>query len=261
MPAACCRSIRDNDDARAAGTPAAAARAVKAAATASDAGRDPERLAALADLGADTTVRLENADSADALARFACDVDVVIDYLWGPPTASAMTAIVTNRSDRGKPLTWIEIGSVAGRVAAIPSAALRAARLQIVGSGQGSVPTRDILAELPAIAAQITNIVGDAPTYLSFDIDALDPAFAPGTGTPEIGGLASWQVQAIIRRLKQVHFVGMDIVEVSPAFDVSEITALAAAIPFIGAFYHGWSGVYDNTLDHVFRAFTHGGAA
>ena len=56
----------------------------------------------------------------------------------------------------GKPLTWIEIGSVAGGTAAIPSAALRAARLQIVGSGQGSVPTRDILAELPAIAGEIT---------------------------------------------------------------------------------------------------------
>jgi NADPH:quinone reductase-like Zn-dependent oxidoreductase len=121
------------------------------------AGRDPRRLAALSDLGADTTVRLGDADSADDLARAACDVDVVIDYLWGPPTESAMAAIVTNRSDRGKPLTWIEIGSVAGGTAAIPSEALRAARLKIVGSGQGSVPTRDILAELPAIAAEITS--------------------------------------------------------------------------------------------------------
>ncbi len=80
-----------------------------------------------------------------------------------------------------------------------------------------------------AIAARVIEIVGDAPAYLSFDIDALDPAFAPGTGTPEIGGLASWQAQAIMRRLKPVRFVGMDVVEVSPAFDVSEITALAAA--------------------------------
>jgi agmatinase len=88
----------------------------------------------------------------------------------------------------------------------------------------------DVHATNPAaIAERIADVVGHAPTYLSFDIDALDPAFAPGTGTPEIGGLASWQAQAIIRRLKQVHFVGMDIVEVCPAFDVSEITALAAA--------------------------------
>ena len=64
---------------------------------------------------------------------------------------------------------------------------------------------------------------------MSFDIDALDPAFAPGTGTPEIGGLASWQVQAIMRQLKGIDFVGMDIVEVAPAYDIAEITSLAAA--------------------------------
>ena len=62
-----------------------------------------------------------------------------------------------NRSDPGKPLTWIEIGSVAGGSAQIPSAALRAVRLQIVGSGQGSVPTRDILAELSTLATEITS--------------------------------------------------------------------------------------------------------
>ncbi|HEY0182029.1 MAG TPA: agmatinase [Rhodopila sp.] len=89
---------------------------------------------------------------------------------------------------------------------------------------------QDVHASSPAeIAGRIAAVVGDAPVYLSFDIDALDPAFAPGTGTPEIGGLASWQAQAILRRLRQVHFVGMDIVEVSPSFDVAEITALAAS--------------------------------
>ena len=89
---------------------------------------------------------------------------------------------------------------------------------------------QDVHASNPAaIAARILGIVGDAPAYLSFDIDALDPAFAPGTGTPEIGGLASWQAQAILRRLKPVRFAGMDVVEVSPSFDVAEITALAAA--------------------------------
>jgi agmatinase len=80
-----------------------------------------------------------------------------------------------------------------------------------------------------AIAARIREVVGDAPVYLSFDIDVLDPAFAPGTGTPEIGGLASWQVQAILRRLHGLRFVGMDLVEVAPAYDVAEITALAGA--------------------------------
>lgn len=80
-----------------------------------------------------------------------------------------------------------------------------------------------------AVAGRIREVVGAAPAYLSFDIDALDPAFAPGTGTPEIGGLASWQAQAILRRLGGVSFVGMDVVEVAPAYDNAEITALAAA--------------------------------
>jgi NADPH:quinone reductase-like Zn-dependent oxidoreductase len=103
-------------------------------------------------VGADVIVPLDG-----DLAAAARDVDVVIDYVWGQPTADAMRAIVTNRGDRGRPLTWLQIGSVAGPTAAIPSAALRAARLQIVGSGQGSVLTRDILAELPALAKEITN--------------------------------------------------------------------------------------------------------
>jgi agmatinase len=80
-----------------------------------------------------------------------------------------------------------------------------------------------------AIAEQIRDIVGDGPVYLSFDIDALDPAFAPGTGTPEVGGLATWQAQAILRRLAGLQFVGMDLVEVSPPYDVAETTALAGA--------------------------------
>ncbi|MGB9117958.1 agmatinase [Bradyrhizobium sp.] len=80
-----------------------------------------------------------------------------------------------------------------------------------------------------AVAERIRSVVGDAPSYLSFDIDALDPAFAPGTGTPEIGGLASWQAQSILRRLNGLHFAGMDVVEVAPAYDVAEITSLAAA--------------------------------
>jgi agmatinase len=80
-----------------------------------------------------------------------------------------------------------------------------------------------------AVADRIRETVGDVPAYLSFDVDALDPAFAPGTGTPEIGGLFTWQAQAILRRLAGLSFRGMDVVEVSPPYDVSEITALAAA--------------------------------
>jgi agmatinase len=89
---------------------------------------------------------------------------------------------------------------------------------------------QDVHASGPAaVAERILDVVGEVPAYLSFDIDALDPGCAPGTGTPEIGGLASWQAQAILRRLKRIRFVGMDVVEVSPSYDVAEITSLAAA--------------------------------
>jgi NADPH:quinone reductase-like Zn-dependent oxidoreductase len=122
------------------------------------AGRNPKLLAALPDLGADTIVRLgEGPGLGPGLGQVATEVDVVIDYLWGQVTVDAMTAIATNRADDSRPLTWIEIGSVAGPDAAIPSAALRALPLQIVGSGQGSVSTAGILAELPALVAEISS--------------------------------------------------------------------------------------------------------
>lgn len=70
---------------------------------------------------------------------------------------------------------------------------------------------------------------GDAPLYISFDVDGLDPAFAPGTGTPVAGGLASWQALELIRGMGALNLVGMDVVEVSPPYDHAEITAIAAA--------------------------------
>lgn len=80
-----------------------------------------------------------------------------------------------------------------------------------------------------AVAAKVRAIVGDAKSYLTFDIDALDPSAAPGTGTPVIGGLSTWQAQEMLRGLEGIRLVGMDMVEVAPAYDVAEITALAAA--------------------------------
>jgi agmatinase len=80
-----------------------------------------------------------------------------------------------------------------------------------------------------AIAEEIRQKVGEAAVYLSFDIDLLDPAFAPGTGTPEAGGWSSREAIAILRGLKGVHLVGGDVVEVAPAYDHAEITAIAAA--------------------------------
>jgi agmatinase len=82
---------------------------------------------------------------------------------------------------------------------------------------------------LHVVLDQIHNIIGDNITYLTFDIDSLDPAYAPGTGTPVPGGLSSIQALQIIRKLQKINIVGADIVEVAPSYDHAEITALAAA--------------------------------
>jgi NADPH:quinone reductase-like Zn-dependent oxidoreductase len=111
--------------------------------------RPSARLDALASLGV-TPVALADVGAA------AGAVDVVLDYLWGEATAAALPAVLTGGRDRGRPLTWIQIGSMAGLDLTVPSAWLRAARLALVGSGQGSVPARDIVAELPALAAHLT---------------------------------------------------------------------------------------------------------
>ncbi|WP_165313735.1 agmatinase [Vibrio ziniensis] len=79
------------------------------------------------------------------------------------------------------------------------------------------------------IVEQIRGIVGDKPVYLTFDIDCLDPAFAPGTGTPVCGGLTSDKILKIIRALKGINLIGMDVVEVSPPYDQSDLTSLAGA--------------------------------
>ena len=79
------------------------------------------------------------------------------------------------------------------------------------------------------VANEVRRVTADRPCYLTFDIDCLDPAFAPGTGTPVPGGLSSFQALSILRELKKINFVGMDVVEVSPPYDPDGSTALAAA--------------------------------
>jgi agmatinase len=81
---------------------------------------------------------------------------------------------------------------------------------------------------IEAVIEMARKTLGDRPVYVSFDIDCLDPSFAPGTGTPVCGGLTSHQAMAILRGLKGINIIGMDVVEVAPAYDVGEITALAA---------------------------------
>jgi agmatinase len=90
--------------------------------------------------------------------------------------------------------------------------------------------TEDVLRIGPTeSAARIVERVGDRPAFVSFDIDVVDPAFAPGTGTPEPGGLSAHDVLAILRALRGVHLVGADVVEVIPAYDPAGQTAFLAA--------------------------------
>ena len=82
---------------------------------------------------------------------------------------------------------------------------------------------------LDAVIAEARRVAGYGPTYLSFDIDSIDPAFAPGTGTPEIGGLTSFEAQRLVRGLSGIDVICGDMVEVSPPFDQSGNTALVGA--------------------------------
>lgn len=96
--------------------------------------------------------------------------------------------------------------------------------------GIEGISARDVRREGPdAVASRIREIVGDALVYISFDIDALDPAFAPGTGTPVWGGLSSIDASIMLRELAGLHVVGGDVVEVSPPYDHGGITAVAGA--------------------------------
>lgn len=96
--------------------------------------------------------------------------------------------------------------------------------------GFGIVSSMDVQDRgLPEVIGGLRERVGDAPLYISVDIDVLDPAHAPGTGTPEAGGLTSRELLAILRGLRGCDIVGADVVEVAPAYDHAEITAIAAS--------------------------------
>ncbi len=99
-----------------------------------------------------------------------------------------------------------------------------------LAQGMRVIPMEEVLVRgLPEVVAEARTIVGEAPTYLSFDIDALDPAYAPGTGTPEWGGFSSREALFLVRALRGLDLVGADIVEVAPPLDVTGVTALAGA--------------------------------
>ena len=96
--------------------------------------------------------------------------------------------------------------------------------------GMNIIDAREVHETGPTVVAQkIKSILGDRPTYVSFDIDCLDPAFAPGTGTPVWGGLSTGQAAIILRDIAGINMIGGDIVEVSPPFDTTGATAVAGA--------------------------------
>ena len=80
-----------------------------------------------------------------------------------------------------------------------------------------------------SVIEETREVVGDGPTYVSFDVDGLDPVYAPGTGTPEVGGFSTIEAQLMIRALSGLDFIGGDVVEVAPPFDPSGNTALVGA--------------------------------
>ena len=82
---------------------------------------------------------------------------------------------------------------------------------------------------IDAVIAKAHEVVGDGPVYLSFDVDSIDPAFAPGTGTPEVGGLTTREVLELLRGLKGLNIVGGDVVEVAPQYDATTNTAHVGA--------------------------------
>lgn len=184
-------------------------------------------LAHLVALGGDHTVTLgllralAKKTGPLALVHFDAHVDTWPDTFGQAPSHGSVFhhAIGEGLVD---PRHMIQIG--------IRSPMARAVRDWTEGQGVRIVLAEEVHLRGPeAVAAAVRAAVGERPVYLSFDIDALDPSQAPGTGTPEIGGLFSWQALAILRRLGGLRFAGMDVVEVCPPYDHADITALAAA--------------------------------
>jgi NADPH:quinone reductase-like Zn-dependent oxidoreductase len=126
------------------------------------AGRDPERLAALTAVGADDLVPLTDGPFDPTLAA---DVDIVLDFVWGSVTERALPAMIRARRSTA-PLTWVEIGSMAGADVTLPSAALRAADLRIIGTGQGASGPGELLQHvaglMTAVAAGAVDVAAHA---------------------------------------------------------------------------------------------------
>lgn len=163
-----------------------------------------------------------------ALIHFDAHCDTWQDH-FGEPSGHGTWTYEALQEGLVIPACTVQIG--------IRSAGERAAREYVNDVGGRVFTARELRgAESPAQLAFVVDEIrrrlaaaGQPPVYLSFDIDALDPAFAPGTGTPEPGGLSTAQALTLLEELADLPFVGMDCVEVAPAYDHAELTSAAAA--------------------------------
>jgi agmatinase len=159
-----------------------------------------------------------------ALLHFDAHCDTWQDH-FGEPSGHGTWTFEAIAEGLVNPVHTVQIG--------LRSSGERAAREYVQDRGGLIFTARQLRgldgAGLQPVIAQILDWIGKRPCYLTLDIDCLDPAFAPGTGTPEPGGLSSSQVLTLLEELAPLNMIGMDCVEVAPAYDHAELTSLAAA--------------------------------
>lgn len=159
-----------------------------------------------------------------ALIHFDAHCDTWVDH-FGEPSGHGTWTYEALQEGLAIPEKTVQIG--------LRSSGERAAREYVRDQGGMIFSARDLRgldgAGLAGTVQQIRQRLGNTPVYLTLDIDCLDPAFAPGTGTPEPGGMTSSQVLTLLEELAPLNFVGMDCVEVAPAYDHAELTSNAAA--------------------------------
>ena len=195
-------------------------------------------------LGGDHSVTLpvlralrEQLGRAPAVIHFDAHCDTWRDH-FGEPSGHGTWVYEALEEGLAQPECFVQLG--------IRSAADAAARDHVRQRGGLIYPARELrglesprqLADVLGAIRQRLAVHGHPPVYLSLDIDCLDPAFAPGTGTPEPGGLSTAQVLSFLEELADLPFVGMDCVEVAPAYDHAELTASAAAT-FVWSYLSG----------------------
>ncbi|MDE2417011.1 MAG: agmatinase [Burkholderiales bacterium] len=159
-----------------------------------------------------------------AMIHFDAHCDTWVDH-FGEPSGHGTWTYEAIQEGLVEPAQAVQIG--------LRSSGERAAREYVRDQGGLIYTARDLRGKdgdgLASVVSEIRARLGDAPCYLTLDIDCLDPAFAPGTGTPEPGGMTSSQVLTLLEELAPLNLIGMDCVEVAPAYDHAELTSNAAA--------------------------------